>query len=75
MSAPSCSRPTDCRNVVIGAPNAIAESVEEFELLPKPYEGMTDYSGMSLVLSRGLGNSVAPVRINDYPELVVINVT
>ena len=47
----------------------------EFELLPKPYEGMTDYSGMLLVLSRGLGNSVAPVRINDYPELVVINVT
>jgi len=25
----------DCRDVVIGAPNAIAESVEEFELLPK----------------------------------------
>jgi predicted MPP superfamily phosphohydrolase len=47
----------------------------EFELLPKPYEGMTDYSGMTLVISRGLGNSVAPVRINDYPELVVINVT
>ena len=47
----------------------------EFELLPKPYEGITDYSGMQLVISRGLGNSVAPVRINNYPELVVINVT
>ena len=47
----------------------------EFELLPKPYEGLNDYSGMSLVISSGLVNSVAPVRINNYPELVVINVT
>ena len=47
----------------------------EFEFFPKPYEGVTDYSGMQLVLSRGLGNSIFPVRINNYPELVVIKVS
>ena len=47
----------------------------ELDILPKPYEGLTDYAGMTLILSRGLGNSVAPVRINNYPELVVIEVT
>ena len=46
----------------------------EFEFFPKPYEGVTDYSGMQLVISRGLGNSIAPVRINDYPEIVVVTV-
>lgn len=46
----------------------------EFEWFPKPYEGVTDYSGMQLVISRGLGNSIAPVRINNYPELVVVRV-
>ncbi|MBQ2469693.1 MAG: metallophosphoesterase, partial [Ruminococcus sp.] len=46
----------------------------EFEFFPKPYQGVTDYSDMQLVLSRGLGNSVLPVRINDYPELVVVRV-
>lgn len=44
----------------------------EFEFFPKPYEGMYDYNGTTVVLSRGLGNSVAPVRINNYPELVVV---
>jgi predicted MPP superfamily phosphohydrolase len=29
---------------------------------------------MTMILSRGLGNSLAPVRINDYPELVVVKV-
>lgn len=47
----------------------------EFEFLPKPYEGMYMYDGMTVVLSRGLGNSVAPVRINNYPELVVVKVS
>ena len=46
----------------------------EFEFLPKPYEGMYDAGGMTVVLSRGLGNSVVPVRINNYPELVVVKV-
>ena len=47
----------------------------EFEFFPKPYEGMFDHNGMTVVLSRGLGNSVAPVRINNYPELVVVKVS
>jgi len=44
----------------------------EFEFFPKPYEGMYDHNGTTIVLSRGLGNSVAPVRINNYPELVIV---
>lgn len=47
----------------------------EFEFFPKPYEGMFDHNGMTVILSRGLGNSVAPVRINNYPELVVVRVS
>ena len=47
----------------------------EFEFFPEPYEGMYSYNGMTVVLSRGLGNSVAPVRINNYPELVVVKVS
>jgi predicted MPP superfamily phosphohydrolase len=35
---------------------------------------MTDMDGMQLVLSRGLGNSVLPVRINNFPEIVVVKV-
>ena len=35
---------------------------------------MNDMDGMQLVISRGLGNSVLPVRINNYPELVVVKV-
>lgn len=47
----------------------------EFEFFPDPYEGMYDYNGMTVILSRGLGNSVAPVRINNYPELVVVKLS
>ena len=46
----------------------------EFEFLPKMYQGINDIDGMKLVISRGLGNSIAPVRINNYPELVVVKV-
>jgi len=46
----------------------------EYEFFPKPYEGMSDMGGMQLVLSRGLGNSILPVRINNYPEIVVVRV-
>lgn len=46
----------------------------EFEFFPKLYQGMNDMDGMQLVISRGLGNSVLPVRINNYPELVVVKV-
>ena len=47
----------------------------DFTFFPELYEGMHSYDSMTLIVSRGLGNSVAPVRINNYPELVVINVT
>lgn len=47
----------------------------EFEFFPELYEGMHDMGGMKLIISRGLGNSIAPVRINDYPELVVVKVS
>jgi predicted MPP superfamily phosphohydrolase len=47
----------------------------DFTLFPELYEGMHSYGPMTLIVSRGLGNSVAPVRINNFPELVVINVT
>ena len=47
----------------------------EFEFFPDMYEGMHTFGSMKLVLSRGLGNSLAPVRINNYPELVVVKVT
>ncbi len=47
----------------------------EFEFLPKLYEGMHDMDGMTLILSRGLGNSVLPVRINNYPEIVTVHVS
>lgn len=46
----------------------------DFTFFPELYEGIHTYDSMTLIVSRGLGNSVAPVRINDYPELVVINV-
>ena len=46
----------------------------EFEFLPDYYEGMRTFGSTTMILSRGLGNSLVPVRINDYPELVVVKV-
>lgn len=46
----------------------------DIEFFPELYEGVHDFDGMKMVISRGLGNSVAPVRINDYPEIVVVKV-
>ncbi|MBR5968202.1 MAG: metallophosphoesterase, partial [Lachnospiraceae bacterium] len=46
----------------------------EFEFLPDYYEGMRSFGDMTVILSRGLGNSLLPVRINDYPEVVVVKV-
>ena len=47
----------------------------EFELFPELYEGIHDIDGMKLIISRGLGNSLAPVRINNYPELVIAKIS
>lgn len=46
----------------------------EISFFPEYYEGIHDINGMKMVVSRGLGNSVLPVRINNYPEIVVIKV-
>lgn len=47
----------------------------EFEFFPELYEGIHDIDGMKIIISRGLGNSLAPVRINNYPELVIAKVS
>lgn len=44
----------------------------EFEFFPELYEGVHTYKNTTMIISRGLGNSVIPVRVNNYPELVVI---
>ncbi|MBE5924725.1 MAG: DUF1294 domain-containing protein [Lachnospiraceae bacterium] len=43
-----------------------------FVFFPEYYGGMYEKDGKTLVVSRGLGNSLAPVRINNYPEVVVV---
>lgn len=47
----------------------------EFEFFPELFEGIHDIDGMKIIISRGLGNSLAPVRINNYPELVIAKVS
>ena len=42
----------------------------DFEFFPEMYEGEHRYGDMTMIISRGLGNSVIPVRINNYPEIV-----
>ncbi|MBQ8913930.1 MAG: phosphoesterase, partial [Lachnospiraceae bacterium] len=44
----------------------------EFEFFPELYEGVHTYKDTTMIISRGLGNSVIPLRVNNYPELVVI---
>lgn len=39
---------------------------------PKYYEGVYEKNQTKMVVSRGLGNSIIPVRINNRPELVAI---
>ncbi len=42
----------------------------DFEFFPELYEGEHRYGDLTMIISRGLGNSVIPVRINNYPEIV-----
>lgn len=46
----------------------------EFRFFPPYYEGTYTIGYSTLIVSRGLGNSLFPVRINDCPEIVVVNV-
>lgn len=41
-------------------------------LFPTLYEGMHTFFGTTMVISRGIGNSIFPLRINNPPELVVV---
>ena len=41
-------------------------------LFPEYDAGLYEYGGTDLVVSRGLGNSLFPLRFNNRPELVVI---
>lgn len=39
---------------------------------PKYTEGLYEVKGTKMIVSRGLGNSIIPIRINNRPELLVI---
>ena len=41
-------------------------------LFPKYTEGKYEENGTTLVVSRGIGNSVFPLRVNDRPQIVVV---
>ena len=41
-------------------------------LFPKFSEGIYQKDGTSLIVSRGIGNSLFPFRVNNHPELVII---
>lgn len=40
-------------------------------LLPKYYDGLYEYGTTSMIVSRGIGNSIFPFRINNRPVIVV----
>ena len=44
----------------------------EFEIFPKYDAGEFKMGDTTMIISRGLGNSLAPVRINNYPEIVTV---
>ncbi|MBR6879564.1 MAG: DUF1294 domain-containing protein [Clostridiales bacterium] len=46
----------------------------DFSFFPDLYEGEHRFGDLTMYISRGLGNSVLPVRINNYPELVVVTI-
>ncbi len=43
-------------------------------LFPKYDEGVFEKDGTTMIISRGLGNSILPLRINNPPELVVATI-
>lgn len=44
-------------------------------ILPKYTQGAVKVNGMYAVISRGIGNSLFPIRINNRPELVIAEIT
>ena len=44
-------------------------------LFPKYDAGLYTEKGTNMVVSRGLGNSIIPIRFNNRPEIVVVDVT
>jgi predicted MPP superfamily phosphohydrolase len=39
---------------------------------PKYFEGLYDKKQTKMIVSRGLGNSIIPLRVNNRPELVIV---
>ena len=46
----------------------------DFDFFPKLYRGEHHFENMTMYISRGLGNSLLPVRINNYPEIVLLRI-
>jgi predicted MPP superfamily phosphohydrolase len=44
-------------------------------LFPKYTSGIFAEGETEMIVSRGLGNSIIPIRINNRPELVVVRIT
>ncbi|MCR5213520.1 MAG: DUF1294 domain-containing protein [Eubacterium sp.] len=44
----------------------------DFQFFPELDEGEKTYGNSTMIISRGLGNSLFPARINNYPEIVTI---
>lgn len=47
----------------------------DLELFPEYDEGVFTKDKTTMIISRGLGNSILPVRINNYPEIVTVIIT
>ena len=44
-------------------------------LLPEYDAGIFNENNTTMVVSRGLGNSIVPVRINNSPEVVIVTLS